>query len=587
MLKQLLIKNIAIIESLELRFQQGLTVITGESGSGKSILLDSIALAFGAKVSPKEILRSGCERGQVELLFDIGSLLDHHAFRDFLAHQGVSLLADETEILLSREFTSGGSRSRINGTPVTRDVLERLRPWVIDLHGQHELTSLFQREKQRAYLDAFGGNRMVQLKRTLEDAYEGWYVLKQQWAELDRKRYEMERQRDFLSFQLNELTAADLTAEDEDMAIRQELNLLSNAEKLSRISAEGAVLLAEGDNHTPAVLDQLSVLQKKLAEGAGYDLVLEGILEQLQGVHAELRAVASELGRYQDRVEVKPERISELTDRLDLLEKLKRKYGGSLAEVIAQRDRLAEELKVLEAAGHNLETLEILIAEKEQVLEATSREVSEARQQLAEKLRRELLNQLQLLAMPAVSFDVLFIPIAYSREGAEEVEFLFSANPGESLRPLAKVASGGELSRFLLAMKVLTAATDGLLTLVFDEIDSGISGPTAKAVAEKLASLSQHLQVLTITHQPMIAAMGQQHLHVEKRVIQAADGSENVMVEVEALEQNEDRRLKVLTRLVSGMDSRDETVEKFIRRLREQADGFYQGQVKVNSTSVS
>lgn len=575
MLKQLLIKNIAIIESLELSFQQGLTVITGESGSGKSILLDAISLAFGAKASPREILRAGCDRGQVELLFDIGSLQDHAGFQEFLSAQGVTLLPDETEILLSREFTAGGSRSRINGVPVVREVLESVRPWVIDLHGQHELTSLFQRDKQRLYLDAFGGSGIAALKRQVAEAYDDWHGLKAQWEKLRRNRQDLERQRDFLSFQLNELNEARLGGDDEDAQARQELEILSHAEKLIRVSAQGSAMLAEGDAQTPAVLDQLSMLQKKLAEGSSYDPALESILEQLQGVHAELRGIASDLTRYQDRVEANPERMSELGDRLDLLEKLKRKYGVNLAEVIARRDQLAGELEALDNGEQNLEALEAAIADKEKVLDAVSRQLSEARQALAETLKRQLLEQLQVLAMPGVSFAVLFIPGAYSREGMEEVEFLFSANPGETLRPLAKVASGGELSRFLLAMKVLTAASDGLLTLVFDEIDSGISGPTAKAVAEKLASLSRHLQVLTITHQPMIAAMGQQHLHVEKQVLQAENGSESVFVQVERLEQDENNRLKVLSRLVSGVDSQDEAVKKFIRKLRKQAAEFH------------
>ncbi len=577
MLKQLLIRNIAIIEALELTFQQGFTVITGESGSGKSILLDAIALAFGARVSPREVLRSGCERGQVELIFDTRNLLEQAAFRDFMSVQGVPLLPDETELLLSRDFTSGGSRSRINGIAVTREVLERLRPWLLDLHGQHELTSLFQRDKQRAYLDAIGGSAVASLKRQVAQAYDDWAALKSQWDKLNRNRQELARQRDFLVFQLQELNEAKLTAVDEDIQARQELEILSHAEKLIRISAQGAALLADGESHSsPAVLDQLAGLQKTLGEGAAYDPQLESLLERLQGAYAELQAMASDLSRYSDRVEADPARIAELADRLDLLEKLKRKYGATLGEVVAQRDRLAADLEVLDSGEQSLEALEQAITEKEHYLALISRELSEVRATLAQTLNADLLIQLQGLAMPGVSFDVHLTPGAYSRDGADEVEFLFSANPGEVLKPLAKVASGGELSRFLLAMKVLTAGTDGLLTLIFDEIDSGISGPTAKAVAEKLAGLSRNLQVLAITHQPMIAAMGLQHWHVEKRVQQAPDGAESVIVQVEALDRDENRRLQVLTRLVSGADAPDESARQFIGKLREQALAFYE-----------
>jgi DNA repair protein RecN (Recombination protein N) len=576
MLKQLFIRNIAIIEALALDFDRGLTVITGESGSGKSILLDAIALAFGARVSPREVLRAGSERGQVELVFDMGHLQDHEAFRGFLAEQGVALPPDETEILLTREFTVGGSRSRINGIPVNREVLESLRPWVIDLHGQHELTSLFQKDKQRAYLDACGGNDLAVLKRAVAEAYEVWQRLKSRYDSLIRNRLELTQKRDFLSFQLTELQEAQLADPDEDSHARQELDVLNHGEKLIRVAAQGAALLSEGEPHAPPVLDQLSLLQKKLSEGAGHDPLLEALLQQVQGAHTELHAVAGELSRYAERVDLNPARMADLTDRLDRLEKLKRKYGPALRDVIARRDRLALELDTLENGEQSMEALETALNEQEKMLETLSQELSEARKALAEALKGDLLVELQVLSMPNVMFELAFVPTAYSREGVEEVEFLFSANPGEPLRPLAKVASGGELSRFLLAMKVLTAQTDGLLTLVFDEIDSGISGPTAKAVAEKLAGLSTRLQVLAITHQPMIAAMGRQHLHVEKKVARSKRGEETVQVDVHALEKDGDRRINVLSRLISGIETRDEAVEKFIRRLQAEADAFYQ-----------
>lgn len=587
MLKQLFIRNIAIIESLELAFEGGLTVITGESGSGKSILLDAIALAFGAKASPKELLRAGCNRGQVELIFDIGALKDHAALREFLLGQGIELLPDETEILLTREFTTGGSRSRVNGCPVTRDVLENLRPWIIDLHGQHELTSLFQKEKQRHYLDAWGGNELQAVKRQLAGVYEAWLALKNRYDLLSQNSQELAQKRDFLVFQLTELQEAQLADADEDVKARQELEVLSYGEKLLRIASQSMELLAHGETQAPAILDQLGSFQKKLAEGSAYDPVLNALLQQVEGISTELKAVAGELNRYADRVDMNPARIAELTDRLDCLERLKRKYGPTLLQVITKRDDVALELESLDAGDQNLETLAAAMAEQERELRQFSQQLSAIRHQVGERLKQELLIQLQALSMPGVSFDIAFNPIAYSREGMEEVEFLFSANPGEAMKPLAKVASGGELSRFLLAMKVLTAETDGLLTLVFDEIDSGISGPTAKAVAEKLAQLSNQLQVVAITHQPMIAAMGRQHVHVEKRVFDAPSGLESVRVQVQRLEHDAEQRVQILSRLVSGMESRDEAVEKFIRRLQGEADAFYQqmhpGKVSMSS----
>jgi DNA repair protein RecN (Recombination protein N) len=608
MLKRLSIRNIAIIDALDLDFEDGLTVITGESGSGKSILLDAVALAFGARVSPKEALRAGCARGQVELLFELGHWREHADFRAFLLGQGVDVPPEDTEILLSRELTSGGSRSRINGTPVGRETLEALRARMIDLHGQHELTSLFRAERQRACLDGYGrnatgkrdilqntaderespskglprneaaGETLASLKRTVAVAYDEWKTLKQRHDVLIASRSERLRQRDFLVFQLNELQEADLRDVDEDIEARRELDLLSHAEKRLRVAARSAMLLSEGgsvEESSSALLDQLSQLEKHLAEGTNYDPGLDALLTQVQGAHAELKAVAGELVRYADRVEMSPERLAALTDRLDVLEKLKRKYGPALRDVLATRDRLAEELDALEHAEQDAETLDAAVAEAEVRLANASRRLGDVRRAVAEDLKAALLVQLRSLSMSGVSFDVAFTPTAYGPDGMEEVTFLFSANPGEPLRPLAKVASGGELSRFLLAMKVLTAENDGLLTLVFDEIDSGVSGPTAKALAEKLATLSRRLQVLAITHQPVIAAMGRRHLHVEKHVQRSEAGEESVRVAVQSLDPGGEERLSVLSRLASGMETSDKAVEKFIRRLRADADAFY------------
>jgi DNA repair protein RecN (Recombination protein N) len=588
MLKHLSIRNIAIIDSVDLSFEQGLTVITGESGSGKSILLDAIALAFGARVSPKEVLRSGQARGQVELLFSLGHRLQDATFRQLLADWDILLAPDEEELLLSREFTIGGSRSRVNGTPVNREILEALRPWIIDLHGQHELTSLFRPERQLACLDGYGSATLVELRRAVYEAYSAWRQLRQKLDTLLKNQRERLQQRDFLAFQLEELEAAELTDSAEDEAAREELKLLSYSEKRLRVAERAALILSEGLGHVgdegaePALLDQLAILEKLLAEGASYDAALAPLLQQVEGAHAELKAVAGDLSHYAERVDMNPERIGDLTDRLDLLEKLKRKYGPTLAEVLLLRDRLAQELDALNTAEDDSQRLQRDVEERESLLADLCEQLRAMRQVLAADLKNAILSQLQDLAMPNVLFDVVFQPTAYGPDGADEVTFLFSANPGDPMRPLAKVASGGELSRFLLAMKVLTAGNDGLLTLIFDEIDSGVSGPTAKALAEKLARLSLHMQILAITHQPVIAAMGRQHFHVEKQLLTGTDeGHDGVVVSIQNLSAHGDTRLNVLSRLASGLTQPDQVVESFIRRLRDEAAQFY-GQLSHN-----
>lgn len=582
MLKQLCIHNIAIIEHLTLDVASGLTVITGESGSGKSILLDAILLALGAKVSPKEVLRAGAVRGQVELIFDLAAVPDATAVRALLADENIVLEPDETELWLSRELTASGSRSRVNGVPVSRDVLAALRPLLMDLHGQHELTNLFQKDKQRKYLDGLGGLPVHEARQQVARAYEAWMGVKRRWDEWRHNRQQWAQQRDFMQFQWQELDAAALTTPDEDEQVKQALTVLAHADKLIQAAMQaGALLSEEGQGGgTLSVLDQLARVGRCLSVGAPHDAGLRALSERFDGLTVELQELASELRQYGQHIETDPARLAELTDRLDQLEKIKRKYGPTLADALAEQARLSHALSALNEDGEQEARLQAELLAGEAELAACCQKLSDLRRAVAHDLKQRLMAELQSLAMPGVSFDVALTPTAYGREGADEVVFLFSANPGEPLRPLAKVASGGELSRFLLAMKVLTSQQDGVPTLVFDEIDSGISGPTVKAVAEKLARLSTRLQVLTITHQPLLAALGRQHIHVEKQIQSNAAGEETVAVQVTALSADQaehgSRRLKILSRLVSGMDTSDDTVEKFVTRLQEEAARFYQ-----------
>ncbi len=573
MLRQLTVCNIAIVAQLEVSFQPGLTVITGESGSGKSILVDAIALAFGAKASPREILRAGCDRGLVELLFDASDRLGHPNFSQLLADAGVALEPGETEILISREFTPAGSRCRLNGVPVARETLALLRPWVVDLHGQHELTSLFQSERQRAYLDSMGDEAFQRLKRETAQAYQAWHTLALRRDRLAANRQDFLQRRDFLRFQLEELSAARLEDAEEDQRLQQERDVLRHADKLLQAASHAAGMLGEGDGQVPALLDQLSRVAKKLSEGAPYDVRLARLLETVEGARTELQAVNLELGAYAEGVDIRPERLSEVTERLDALEKLKRKYGPALADVLDTYVRLQADLQAMALDETDLETLDAQVAEAEATLDGACRQLSEQRRALALQLTDRLLEELRQLALPAVQFQVAFETGPYGPEGHDAVTFLFSANPGEPLRPLAKVASGGELSRFLLAMKVLLAQADGIQTLVFDEIDSGVSGPTARAVGEKLVGLARAHQVLVITHQPLIAALGQDHWHVEKTVV-GTGTQETVSVQAQRL-LHETRRLSILSRLVSGTDTSDETVERFIRRLLDEARAIH------------
>ncbi len=572
MLKRLTLQNIAIVEALEVSFSSGLTVITGETGSGKSILMEAIAMAFGAKVSAKEILRTGASRGRIELVLDLSAMADPGPVQRLFEAHDLAWVPEETELLVSREFTASGSRSRLNGVAVTRDVLEALRPYFLDFHGQHELTGLFQKAIQRACLDGLGGRELQALKKEVARTYQRWNLARQKLMNFQENQKAFEARRDFLQFQLQELEEARLTTDHEDTEAQAELDRLTHGEKLKQASARAVVLLVEGEyEKAPPVSDLLGKVEKALSEAARCDAGVNPFLERATGVLEEVKTLAAELQDYHESLVVDPQQLHERVERLDQLEKLKRKYGPTLADVLQTYEALQQEWEAQEAGDQNLEALEQAVQSEETKLADLCGQLTAARQTVAASLKGLLEEQLHSLALPAARFDVGLTPCGYGPEGAEEVEFLFSANPGEPLRPLAKVASGGELSRFLLALKVLTAESGVVQTLLFDEIDTGMSGAAAKSVGEKLSNLASHLQVLVITHQPIVAAMGDHHLHVEKAIVpHASEGTDRVEVVVLVLDEKE-KRLSALSRLASGIDTDDEAVENYVMRLFNEA----------------
>jgi DNA repair protein RecN (Recombination protein N) len=554
MLKRLTLDNIAIIDSLTIDFGPGLTVITGETGSGKSILMDALGWAFGQRLSPKEVLRTGAPRGRIEATFAIAP--------DALAAQD---LDPDPEALISRELTATSSRQRVNGTPVPKETLEALRAPLLEIHGQHELSNLFDKSYHKDCLDSFGG--LWALRAEVAMAHQAWKTLVDTREARIHAFQEGLRQRDYLTFQLEELTAAELARPDEDDTLKEEIQVLTYAADLVKSARQATGLLSEATPEAPSVLSLLHQAEKALGKTADFDPQLALLLDQLSAATGVVRELAGALDHYADTVSVDPARMDTLETRLELLEKLKRKYGPTLQAVIDTRDTVAQTLADLDVGEQELSDLDTAIATAQTTLQAHCDALTQARQTAAHTLTQALSERLHQLALPAARLSVTLTPLdGFSPSGHEHVEFLFSANPGEPLRPLGKVASGGELSRFLLALKVLVSG--GVSTLVFDEIDTGISGQAVKAVAEHLVALSRTVQVVVITHQPVVAAMADQHLNVSKQIL-----SDRVQVQVELLE-NKEKRLNVLSRLASGIDTDDEAVEKFIDRLLHTADAW-------------
>lgn len=544
MLKRLHIENIAIIDRADITFENGMTVITGETGSGKSLILDAIAIVFGAKVSAKEIVRQGQEKAVIELWVELNARqAEKELFQRILGTAELEL-NDELELLISREFTGKGSRSRINGIPVAREIVEQIRPFILDLHGQHELTSLFECDSQRDFLDALGDLKCQTLKKEVTETYQRYLQIKTKIDEIKNNQQQWLQQKDFLTFQCQELEEAQLSDPQEDVLLQEKRQRLTHLDRIERNTAEAAFWC--GSDST--VIEGLEKIQALLGGIDGFDPALLPISEAFDCIYEQVRQLSNDLTRYHSSLDMDPEQLDSIVSRLDTLERLKRKYGPTLPDVFSTYEVLHCKLQNLINFESDIDTLLATLDHLETTLTNVSLELTEARKILAKRLEKGLLQELKILSLPAVRFEVSFEQTVFSANGKDHITFMFSANPGEPLRPLAKVASGGELSRVLLGLKVVTAAKEGTPTLIFDEIDTGISGSTAKSMAKKLKTLSKDVQVLAITHQPVIAAIADHHWHVEKKL-----KSKSVLVRIESL-QMETERLKILSRMIDGTD---------------------------------
>lgn len=514
MLTALRLENIALIEALELSFCSGFTVLTGETGAGKSILLDALdAVAGGGQAA--RLLRTGTTRGSIEAAFALTPAIkqwcQEHDFN----------LEGEDELLLSRELRQQEgkliSRSRLNGLALSKNLLAELRPLLLDLTGQGITQHLGRPGQQRRWLDRCGGPPLQACISPVRQAQRAW---KQAFQALEQAREAIDRdqQQRLLQEQLlQELEAAQLDDPLERLQLEQEQDRLCNGVRLQQGCAELQARLLEGAEGSPAVLEHLAACDQELQTMLSLDGSLQAFQQRWLEAHANFQDLLQELDRYAAGLEAEPQRLAELQDRISQLKGLERRHGLSLAELIERRDRLGQQLMAAGSAAvvAALEQEELACRQRRnQACAALSKE----RQRAAKQLEQQLMQALRPMALAAVRFAIALEPCPAGEEGAESVQFQFSANPGEPLAPLQDVASGGEMSRFLLALKTCLAEGDGGVTLVFDEIDSGVSGKVSLAMAELLQRLAVHRQVFCVTHQAVVAAAANQHLLVRKQV---------------------------------------------------------------------
>ncbi|BCJ85904.1 DNA repair protein RecN [Effusibacillus dendaii] len=569
MLQELYIRNVALIEEIRLHFGQGLNVLTGETGTGKSILIDALGLILGGRAS-SDLIRQGCDKALVEALFVVENA---QPFRQLLQELGIEW--EDQSLVIVREIASSGKTvCRVNGRIVTVQTLRQIGALLVDLAGQHEQQTLLRAEEHLAILDAFGGQPIQRLKQNTAVAYAKYRSAKKELEQAAVGEQERVQRLDMLRFQLEEIQSLRLQPEDEEQ-LEQERNRLSHAEKLSTIVSHTYDALFTGENRQQPILDSLHKLSHDLEQTIRYDKTLQSSLELIKSAAYQLEEAAHELRTYRDSVEFNPVKLQALEERLAALQRLRRKYAPTVNEILHYADQVEQELNRLENHEENIERLQKNLVKYEQELVAEVTKLSERRKSIADKLCKQIVNELSSLMMPRTAFSIGFSTMADSdginidgqlvhvnESGIDRIEFLFSSNPGEPLRPLSKIASGGELSRTLLAVKTILAG-DGVETLIFDEIDTGISGRAAQAVAEKMAVVAAVNQVICVTHLPQVACMADCHFMIHK--IQQSGRSQTMVKQLTDTE-----RVEELARMLSGAEL-TETSRKHAEEMMEQA----------------
>ncbi len=543
MLTTLRIKNLAIVADLTLELQPGCNVLTGETGAGKSIVIGALNLVLGERAD-RTLIRSGSEICSVEAVFNVGRL--KAPLKTFLEENGLEP-CEENQLVLKRTFTgAGANRQFVNGSPTTLAALATIGEWLVDIHGPHEHQSLLHAPSQLAILDAFGG---LQKER---DVFGG---LVRQRAGLaadksalivDEKTYA--QQLDLLRFQVAEITTAKFKPDEEEQ-VAQEYQRASNAAKLLQLGQAALDALSENES---SLLTQAGVVGRTLHELSRVDAGAAPVLQLHEQAAGSLRELQAELSRYVDKVDLNPERLQELEERLNLIHSLKRKFGGTLAEVIAFGAAAKEKLQNLEQRDEALARLNAALAKLDSEISRAGRELSAKRKKVIPQLSKSVSRQLEDLGFKQSQFEVQLSALDSSDHGSritahgfDSIEFQFAPNPGEPAKPLRAIASSGELARVMLALKTVLAAEDEIPVLVFDEVDANVGGETANAVGEKMRTIAAKRQVLCISHLPQVAAAATAHYVVTK---QLKDG--RTVSEIRLLDKKE--RVKELTRMLGG-----------------------------------
>ncbi len=562
MLTHLRIQNFAIIPSLELDIPGGLSAFTGETGAGKSIILDAIEILMGGKTDIGQI-RAGEEKAVLEGVFSLPENPDP-AFMTLLTRE--DLLEENDEIMISREIRrEGRSPARVNGRSVAGSLLREIGSYLADIHGQSEHLSLLNIRQHLRLLDSYAGSEAW--LQAYQQEYHLFQALQRELAELKRNEREATQRSDLLQFQVQEIESARLQP-DEEEPLKQERDRLANAESLASLAQESLLLLDEGNSETIPLSETFGQVVSNLDSLIRYDASLQGLSETAHDLEERLTDLSRDLRDYQEKIEFNPRRLDQIEDRLNLIHRLKKKYGADIPAVLMFGKEARDKLESLKYSGERMAELEIRLEDQKKRLQNAARVLSEHRREATGRLEAAIEKELADLSMSGARFQVemkggLFSEEAdphYGEYGFDQVQFLIAPNPGEGLQPMVKIASGGETSRLMLALKNVLAHADAVPTLIFDEIDQGISGQAGSMVGEKLWRLGREHQVLCVTHLAQLAAFGDQHYSVRKLV-------DNNRTSTQVIQLSADARVRELAQLTgnsseTGLASAQELLER-------------------------
>lgn len=547
MICELYLKNCALVEEVKVDFGKKLNILSGETGSGKSIILEGINLCLGGKYD-RSFLRKGSEYGLVELTVDT----KNEKFLKVLNDLDIEYRNDEYVIISRKLLKDGKTNTKVNGKNIRVGDLKILMSCIIDMHGQHQNQALYNKDNHIEFVDLYGKEKILPYINCYTEKYNEYLDIKRKIFKTNDNKSEMEiqREKDLLKFQINEISAAKLVVGELE-ELKRKRDIISNSEKIFSTLSESYSLLRGNEINSE---DNIGKSVSLISNITKYDTRIEEIYSELEKVLYEIQDLSSSIRDYLDGIEFDPALLNEIEERIDVINSLRRKYGDTVEDILKYLEDITERLYIIDNREEEIKRLNEKLLIKSKELDISANELTEVRKDVSFELERELLDELSSLNMKNTRFKVNFNKIDYNENGNDDVEFHVSFNLGEDLNPLNKVASGGEMSRFMLAFKSILANVDSIESLIFDEIDTGISGRAAQIVGEKLSLISRSKQIICITHLPQIASFADNHYLIEKHV-------ENERTHTSINLLDEKSKIDEISRLIAGKIITDKTIE--------------------------